>query len=185
MATYVQRGESIDYTPSSDVSAGDVIVLGDLVAVATLDIKANVLGALATCGVFDFTKAASDGGIAVGALCYWDAAEKVAKTDCESGANKLIGIAVKAALTAETSVRIALCGGTCLKQAAAVADAAAITATDAPAGGTGAAAGAWDTANHRDAAIATINALVADVTALRTKVNALLASQRAAGQLAS
>ena len=32
--------------------------------------------------------------------------------------------------------------------------------TDAPAGGTGAAAGAWDTANNRDIAIATINAII-------------------------
>jgi hypothetical protein len=69
-------------------------------------------------------------------------------------------------------------------QAAAVADADAATATDAPAGGTGAAAGAWDTAEHRDAAIATINALVADTAALRAKINALLASLRTAGLLA-
>lgn len=33
--------------------------------------------------------------------------------------------------------------------------------TDAPAGGTGAAAGAWDTAEHRDAAIAAINNIIA------------------------
>lgn len=58
----------------------------------------------------------------------------------------------------------------------------------APAGGTGAAAGAWDTAANRDAAIATINglrtmnaelqldhdALLADVTALTAKVNAII-----------
>jgi hypothetical protein len=31
---------------------------------------------------------------------------------------------------------------------------------DAPAGGTGAAASGWDTAEHRDAAIATINAIL-------------------------
>jgi hypothetical protein len=50
---------------------------------------------------------------------------------------------------------------------------AAITATNAPAGGVGASAGAWDTAANRDAAIATINALVADVTALRQTVEKL------------
>jgi len=37
--------------------------------------------------------------------------------------------------------------------------------TDAPAGGTGAAAGAWDTAEHRDAAIAAINAIIAALEA--------------------
>lgn len=35
------------------------------------------------------------------------------------------------------------------------------TITDAPAGGVGAAAGGWDTAAHRDDAIASINALIA------------------------
>lgn len=46
---------------------------------------------------------------------------------------------------------------------------AAVTQTatvDAPAGGTGAAAGGWDTAGHRDTAIATINALRVDVAAI-------------------
>lgn len=47
---------------------------------------------------------------------------------------------------------------------------------DAPAGGVGAAAGGWDTAGHRDTAIATINELRADVTAL-------IAALKAAGVL--
>jgi hypothetical protein len=89
----------------------------------------------------------------------------------------------------------------------AVADAAAITASDAaaatvsapPAGGTGAAAGGWDTAPNRDLAIASINALIADVLDIRTEFNldlddiidtrtqfnALLASLRAAGIIAT
>jgi len=185
---FIQAGHAVDYTPTTDVASGDVVVQGDLVGVAKLDIKANTLGALAVTGVFDFPKASGDGGIAAGARCYWDAAEGVAKGNAEAGANKLIGKAVKAAADADTTVRIALCSGDAVTvtadQGDAVADAAAITATDAPAGGTGAAVGAWDTAQLRDDAIATINALVDDVTALRTKVNALLASLRAAGLLA-
>lgn len=77
-----------------------------------------------------------------------------------------------------------------------VSDPAALTATSiaapvpaaAPAGGTGATAGAYDTAANRDAAITTINdlrthaiemdldyeALLVDVTALRTKIVAIL-----------
>lgn len=77
-----------------------------------------------------------------------------------------------------------------------VADPAAITATTiaaaipaaAPAGGTGATAGAWDTAANRDAAITTINdlrayaveqkanfdKLHADVTSIRTQLLACL-----------
>ena len=186
---YIQTGDAVDYTPVADVGAGDVVVQGDLVGVAKLDILTGKLGALALTGLFDFPKATGEStAIAAGARCYWDAAEGVAKGDAETGANKLVGKAVKAAADADAVVRIALCSGDAVTvaadQAAAVADADAATATDAPAGGTGAAAGAWDTAEHRDAAIATINALVADTAALRATVNALLASLRAAGLLA-
>ncbi|MFI4912440.1 MAG: capsid cement protein [Sedimentisphaeraceae bacterium JB056] len=71
IANYKQTGDSIDYTPAADVSAGDVIVLGDLVTIANLDIKAGELGALATCGVFSATKAA--GEISRGEKLFWDA----------------------------------------------------------------------------------------------------------------
>ena len=184
---YIQTGDAVDYTPGADVGAGDVVVQGDLVGVAKLDIQTGKPGALALSGLFDFPKA-SGAAIAAGARCYWDAAEGVAKGDAETGANKLVGKAVKAAADADATVRIALCSGDAVTvaadQADAVADADAATATDAPAGGTGTAAGAWDTAEHRDAAIATINALVADTAALRAKINALLAALRTAGLLA-
>jgi len=75
-----------------------------------------------------------------------------------------------------------------------------------PAGGTGAAAGGWDTANNRDAAIAAmtdvlvviaemqvdevamqeaLQDLYADVAAIRTTLNALLASLRAGAIIAT
>ena len=51
-ARYVQRGDSIDYTPMEDVAAGDVVILsGKLVGVAKLDIKQAELGALALTGI--------------------------------------------------------------------------------------------------------------------------------------
>jgi len=51
----------------------------------------------------------------------------------------------------------------------------AITATvaAAPAGGTGTAAGGWDTAGNRDAAIATINNLKTRVDAMEAALKAL------------
>jgi len=75
--------------------------------------------------------------------------------------------------------------------------AAAATAVALPAGGTGTAAGGWDTAVNRDLAIARFaalladvaairtsnNALVTDVAAIRTKLNNLLAKLRTAGVL--
>ena len=110
MATrFVHDGNSIDYTPGSAVTAGDVVVQGELVGVAKVDIAANALGALAVTGVFDFPKATGAGSaITAGANCYWDVAEAVAKTDSETGANKLIGKCVKAAVDADATVRIRL-----------------------------------------------------------------------------
>ena len=59
--------------------------------------------------------------------------------------------------------------------ATAVVKPTALTATvaAAPAGGTGTAAGAWDTAGNRDLAIATINNLKTRVDQLESKLQAL------------
>ena len=108
-ATFIHDGNAIDYTPGSDVSAGDVVVQGELVGVAKTPIAANALGALAVTGVFDFPKTTGVGeAITVGSKVYWDVADQVAKTDDESGANKLIGKTVKAATDDDTTVRVRL-----------------------------------------------------------------------------
>ena len=108
-AKFIQTGDSIDYTPGSAVTAGDVVVQEELVGVAKLDIAANKLGALAVVGVFDFPKTAGVGeAIAAGSKVYWDVADAVAKTDDETGANKLIGKTVKAAGDDDTTVRVRL-----------------------------------------------------------------------------
>lgn len=104
-ATFVQEGGSIDYTPGSAVAAGDVVVQGDLVGVAKRPIAANELGALAVEGVFDFAKS---GGVAytVGTILYWDDTGD-AVTTTASG-NKQIGKVVRAAASADTTVRVRL-----------------------------------------------------------------------------
>jgi predicted RecA/RadA family phage recombinase len=102
-AVFVQEGASIDYTPGADVAAGDVVVQGDLVGVAKLDIKANKLGALAVDGVFDFAKVAAT-ALAAGTIVYWDDAANVA-TSTAAG-NKQIGKVVKAAADADATVRV-------------------------------------------------------------------------------
>ena len=108
-ATYVHEGKSIDYTPGSDVSAGDVVVQGDLVGIAKLDIAASALGALAVTGVFDLPKTTGVGeAIPAGANVYWDAGDGVAKTDDESGANKGLGKAIAAAGDDDETVRVRL-----------------------------------------------------------------------------
>jgi len=104
-AIFRHDGGSIDYIPGADVAAGDVIVQGELVGVAKLDIKANTLGALAVAGVFDFAKATGGGtAITAGANAYWDDTNNVATTTATG--NKLIGKCVKAAADADTTVRV-------------------------------------------------------------------------------
>ena len=104
---FVQRGDAVDYTPDADVASGDVVVQGELVGVAKLDIKANALGALAVSGVFDFPKdTGSATAISAGAKVYWDAVSEVATTDADSGSNKLIGKVIAAAGDDDETVRV-------------------------------------------------------------------------------
>jgi len=108
-AQFVHDGNAIDYTPSADVTAGDVVVQGELVGMAKLDIAANALGALAVVGVYDLPKTAGVGeAIAAGAEVYWDEGDQVVKTDSEAGANKKLGKTVAAASDDDETVRVRL-----------------------------------------------------------------------------
>ena len=70
-AEYIQRGETIYFTPETDVAAGDVVVIGGKrVAVAASDIKAGTEGVAHTVGVFAMPK--GTGAIDQGADVYWD-----------------------------------------------------------------------------------------------------------------
>ena len=107
-AKFIHDGDSIDYTPATDVAAGDVIVQGDLVGIAKRDIPRNVLGALAVSGVFDLPKARGVGAaIAAGAKVYWDALSQQATTTTADD-NKYLGKAVRAAADADATVRVRL-----------------------------------------------------------------------------
>jgi predicted RecA/RadA family phage recombinase len=113
-AIYVQDDEAVDYTPTTAVAAGDVVVQGDLVGVAKQPIAANALGALAVEGVFDFPKAAGAGtGLAAGTKVYWDATDHVVTASADNGATPAtayvaLGKVVLAAADAATTVRVRL-----------------------------------------------------------------------------
>jgi predicted RecA/RadA family phage recombinase len=107
MATFVQDGRYVDYTPGSAVSAGAVVVQADLVGVAVRDIPANTLGVLAVEGVFTFPKATgASTAIAVGTTVYWASGTSTATATATS--NKLIGKVVKAAVDADATVLVKL-----------------------------------------------------------------------------
>lgn len=109
IATLVQDGCAVDYTPAAAVAAGDVVVQGELVGVAPRPIGAGELGALVVEGVFAFPKAIVAGSaIAAGANTYWDNAAKLATTNAAAGANKLLGKTLLAAADADATVRVRL-----------------------------------------------------------------------------
>lgn len=110
LAEFIHDGRAIDHTPVADVAAGDVVVQGDLIGVAKLDISAGRLGALALEGVFDVAKEA-DGGVtfAVGSLAYWDESSELAVATDGNGAHKLLGKVVLAAADGDATVRVRLC----------------------------------------------------------------------------
>jgi len=106
-ATYIHEGNSIDYTPAADVAAGEVVVQGELVGIAKLDIPAGTLGALAVVGVFDLPKATgASTAIAEGLDVYWDESAKEATTNSDTGSNKRIGRSIAAAGDNDASVRV-------------------------------------------------------------------------------
>ena len=104
-ARYVQRGESIDYIPETDVAAGDIIKIGSLVGVAKLDIKAGELGALAVVGVYEI--ATGGAAVAMGDVVSVDPATGRVAASGASGAVKF-GHAVTAATASDATVNVRL-----------------------------------------------------------------------------
>ncbi len=107
------EGGSVDYTPSTDKTAGNVVIQGNLVGVVLNDIPADRLGALRIVGVVDVVK--ETGEITAGADVYWHptgdpvggTADSGAATATETGAT-FMGHAVTTAASGDTTVRVVL-----------------------------------------------------------------------------
>lgn len=107
-ATFIHEGLAIPYTPSSAVSAGAIVDLGDLIGIAKLDIAALALGALSVEGVFDVVKSGSSGPVfAKGDTVFWDYVNSLAVKTGFDGC-LFLGTAVAAAATGDTLVRVEL-----------------------------------------------------------------------------
>ena len=107
-ARYVQRGDSIDYTSTLDVAAGDIVKVGSLVGVAKLDIKAGELGSLALVGVYEVESNGT--AIEAGAVVFIDPATGKVCAEGASGAVKF-GHAVQSAAATDATVVVRLCQG--------------------------------------------------------------------------
>jgi len=109
MATRHQTGIEMDHTPDAAVTAGDVVVVGSRALVAEVAIAAAALGALATRGVFKFTRAATSGAdVGLGTVMYWDATDEEPTTDADSGTNKKLGYAYETLEATDTTWLIEL-----------------------------------------------------------------------------
>ena len=84
MAMYVNTGDVIPYTsPSGNLTAGDVVVLEDMIGVVVSDVAEGVAGALRVKGAFVFD---TDDDPSVGEDMYWDAATSKATETANSNA---------------------------------------------------------------------------------------------------
>jgi predicted RecA/RadA family phage recombinase len=100
---FIHEGSAIDYTPAVAKTAGDVVLLGDLLGIVRNDIPANRLGALAVEGVFEFPKQAGT-ALTTGQKVYWDATNLRVAGD--PGVGRLVGRVTKDAASADTTVRV-------------------------------------------------------------------------------
>lgn len=107
-ALFIQQGSAIDYTPATDVAAGEVVVLGELIGVATTPITAGEQGALALEGVVEcLTEEPSvDGFASVGDPAYWNTFDKWAQPAIDPS-SQFMGHVVQ--LFNDTKVRVRLC----------------------------------------------------------------------------
>jgi predicted RecA/RadA family phage recombinase len=101
-STYQMDPDHIDYTPSSAVAVGDVVILSNLFCIADRPIAANVKGALAISGAFTLPKAS--GAISQGAVVYWDAGAGNITTTATS--NTRAGWAAEAAASGDSTAKV-------------------------------------------------------------------------------
>ena len=101
MAKYVAPGEIIQHTPGSALAAGDVVVIGTIVGVATQPVAASALGSVAVSGVWAMPKGAES--ITAGASGNYYAASGIV-TAASTGV--ACGKAVAAAVTGAATVDV-------------------------------------------------------------------------------
>lgn len=106
-ATYWQKGEVLDFTPTEDVENGQVIPVGSRVGIAATDIAAGTPGHLYVVGVFEMDKTEGE-AITLGTPVYYDAtADAITATQ---GSNTPAGYAAADASEEAAVVLVKLLG---------------------------------------------------------------------------
>lgn len=105
-----RRGEyaTADYTPGSDVAAGEIVTIGTSLAIAHQPIAANEKGTVAVGGgIYTVTMATGTNTSAIGALTttYFDTTLNWARSGTNANTLRL-GLALEAAGTSAASVEV-------------------------------------------------------------------------------
>ncbi|RWR07702.1 DUF2190 family protein [Paenirhodobacter populi] len=103
MKNYLYSGDSLYIPVDFDAKAGDVVVAGKLVGVASADATAGDRVVLVTRGVFWINKTAND-VFAIGDGVYWNATTK--RATATAIGNALIGVATEPAVASAAHVQV-------------------------------------------------------------------------------
>lgn len=121
-ASYVQKGDTIDFVAAANHIAGDVATVGTLIGVVVRDVPAGGLGALSLTGVYRLPKSAAL-AVTAGMFLYWDAENSVVTGT--AGSLPLIGQAIESISADDeiTSVKVRLTQAAAPNETAAIASA--------------------------------------------------------------
>ena len=103
-ASFVQLGNAIDFLPSRDIAAGEILVCNGMAGVVKIPVKSGDIGALHLSGIYDIDKAAIQ--INAGDKVFYNAATGLATT--ASTGNIYLGVASATSPNALAKVRVIL-----------------------------------------------------------------------------
>lgn len=102
-ATFIQKGENIDYTAAADIAYGAIVPMVTRIGVALEDIAIGATGSVTVTGVFE-AAAVTGTAFVVGDQLYWDdTAGKLTKTSTD---NTPAGWATEAKASAAAKARV-------------------------------------------------------------------------------
>lgn len=103
MKNFIQQGVNLTVPAPANIMSGDVVVIGDLHGIASINAAEGQDLVFVTEGVFELPKVAAN-NFAIGAKVYYDSTAKLVTTTATG--NTLIGVAVTAAAATTASVHV-------------------------------------------------------------------------------
>jgi predicted RecA/RadA family phage recombinase len=107
MKNYVESGKLVTVVAAANVTAGNIVVVGQMFGVATKTVLTGAEFEMHCGGVFDFAKLnAASMSMAAGANVYWDVTNAIAVANATN--NTRIGVALHAVSNTAAKVRVRL-----------------------------------------------------------------------------